>query len=84
MPKKLKKETVVLDGTKITFKKDSLHRQLGVPDDKTIGIGNLRKIKRASIGDTVRISSSTKKNKDFKVTPLMKKRAIFGLNLSGK
>jgi len=84
MPKKLQKETVVLDGEKITFKKDALHRQLGVPDDKTIGIGNLRKIKRANVGDTVRITTSSRKNKDFNVTALMKKRATFGLNLSGR
>ena len=67
----------------IKFKKNALHKQLYVPNNKTIGISNLRKIKNATIGQTVRITSSTRKNKDFKVTPLMHKRAVFGLNLSG-
>ena len=75
--------TAVLGGKKIKYKKGALHRQLRVPESKTIGVTNLRKIKRATVGSTVRIPSSTRKNKDFKVTPLMKRRAVFGLNISG-
>jgi hypothetical protein len=77
-------ETAILDGKKITFKKGSLHKQLKVPLDKTIGVGNLKKIRRAKIGEMVKINTSTKADKMFKVTPLMKKRAVLGLNLSGQ
>jgi hypothetical protein len=73
------KETIVLDGKKITFKKGALHRQLKVPEDEDIGTSNLRKIARSDVGASVVI-----KGKTFKVTPLMKKRAVFGLNISGK
>ncbi len=70
---------VVLDGKKIKFKEGALHRQLKVPEDQDIGITNLRKIKKAEVGTMVKI-----KGKTFKVTPLMKKRAVFGLNIMPK
>ncbi len=70
---------VVLDGKKIKFKEGALHRQLKVPEDQDIGITNLRKIKKAEVGAMVKI-----KGKTFKVTPLMKKRAVFGLNIMPK
>ncbi len=70
---------VVLDGKKIKFKEGALHRQLKVPEDQDIGITNLRKIKKAEVGAMVKI-----KGKTFKVTPLMKKRAVFGLNIAPK
>lgn len=75
--------TAVLGGKKIKYKKGALHRQLKVPEDKSIGITNLRKIKRAKVGSTVRIATSTRKNKEFKVTELLKRRAVFGINISG-
>jgi hypothetical protein len=77
-------ETVTLDGETIKFKKDSLHKMLAVPEDRNIGLGNMRKIAKAKIGDKVTISTSTRKNKVYKVTKLMKRRAQFGLNLQGK
>jgi len=70
---------VVLDGKKIKFREGALHRQLKVPEDQDIGITNLRKIKKAEVGTMVKI-----KGKTFKVTPLMKKRAVFGLNIMPK
>ncbi len=70
---------VVLDGKKIKFNEGALHRQLKVPEDQDIGITNLRKIKKAEVGAMVKI-----KGKTFKVTPLMKKRAVFGLNIMPK
>jgi len=73
------KETITLDGKKITFKKGALHRMLKVPEDEDIGIPNLRKIARSEVGSSVNI-----KGKTFKVTPLMKKRAVFGLNIAPK
>jgi len=75
--------TAKLGGKTIKFKKGALHRQLGVPENKTIGVSNMQKIKRAKIGSTVRIPTSTRKNKEFKVTKLLKERAVFGLNISG-
>jgi hypothetical protein len=57
---------------------------LAVPEDRNIGLGNMRKIAKAKIGDKVTISTSTRKNKVYKVTKLMKRRAQFGLNLQGK
>ena len=72
------KETIVLDGKKITFKKGALHKMLKVPLDEDIGVPNLRKIARSEVGSSVVI-----KGKTFKVSPLMKKRAVFGLNISG-
>ena len=72
------KETIVLDGKKITFKKGALHKQLKVPLDEDIGIPNLRKIARSEVGGEVMI-----KGKKFKVSNLMKKRAVFGLNIGG-
>jgi hypothetical protein len=74
----MKKETIVLNGKKITYKKGALHRQLKIPEDQNIGVANLRKISKSEIGNEVKI-----KGKTFKVTPLMKKRAVFGLNISG-
>jgi hypothetical protein len=76
-------ESIKLGGKTIKFKKGALHRQLRVPEDKPIGVTNLKKIKRAKVGSTVRIATSTRKNKEFKVTELMKRRAVFGLNISG-
>ena len=75
--------TAKLGGKTIKFKEGALHKQLKVPENKTIGVSNLKKIQRAKIGSTVRIPTSTRTNKDFKVTELMKKRAVFGLNISG-
>ena len=72
-------ETIILGGKKIKFKKGALHRQLKVPEDEDIGISNLRKISKSELGASVTI-----KGKTFKVTPLMKKRAVFGLNIAPK
>ena len=71
--------TVVLDGKKIRYNPGALHRQLKIPEDQDIGVSNLRKIKKAEIGSEVTI-----KGKKFKVTPLLKKRAVFGLNIMPK
>ena len=69
-------ETAEIDGEKIKYKKGALHRQLKIPEDENIGRANLMKIKKAEIGDNVSI-----KGKDFKVTALLKKRAVFALTL---
>jgi len=64
---------------KVRFRKGALHRQLGIPEDEDIGNTNLRKIKNAKVGASVKI-----KGKSHKVTALMKRRANLGLNLQGK
>ncbi len=71
--------TVVLDGKKIRYNPGALHRQLKIPEDENIGVSNLRKIKKAEVGAMVKI-----KGKTVKITPLMKKRAVFGLNIMPK
>jgi len=76
-------ESIKLGGKTIKFKKGALHRQLKVPESKSIGVTNLKKIKRAKVGSTVRIATSTRADKNFKVTELMKRRAVFGLNMIG-
>ena len=42
----VEKETVKLDGEKITFKKGALKRQLGVPDSYTFKKSELEKMKK--------------------------------------
>ena len=71
--------TVMLDGKKIRYNPGALHRQLKIPEDENIGVSNLRKIKKAEVGAMVKI-----KGKTVKITPLMKKRAVFGLNIMPK
>jgi len=52
-------------------KKGSLHRQLGIPQDKTIPVKTLRDIKNTTIG---------KKSHGKKVTTLLKRRVVLALN----
>ncbi len=63
-------------------KKGSLHRQLGVPMDKTITKSLLNKIKRTEIGKTVKNPTRTGKRR-IKVTRLMKKRSVLAHTLRG-
>lgn len=70
-----KDESVVLDGKKIKFKGGALHRQLGVPEDKTIPKGLMTALRKAKVGDVVQ---------GHKVTALMKKRVNFAFTLMGK
>ena len=53
------KETIVLDGKKITFKKGALHKMLKVPLDEDIGVPNLRKIARSEVGSSVVVKGKT-------------------------
>jgi len=61
---------------RIDMKEGALHRQLGIPADKKIPVRLLQKIKNAEIGDKVRWG-----NKTYKVTRLLKKRAVLALTL---
>ncbi len=73
------KQTVKLDGEKITFKQGALHKQLGIPMDKDVGRPLMKKISESEVGDMIMIPQTKKK---VKVNALMKKRAVFGLTLS--
>jgi len=53
-------------------RKGALHRQLGIPEGKKIPTMKLRKIEKAKLG--------TKVGK-VKVTKLLKRRAVFALNV---
>jgi hypothetical protein len=53
-------------------KKGALHRQLGYPSHDTIPLGVLRMIKDADVGTHIRGQP---------VTPLLKKRVNFALNV---
>jgi len=65
---------------KTGMKKGALSRQLGIPIHENIPITLLRKIKNANIGDT--ITNPTKKGrKKYKVTKLLKQRAVMAFNL---
>jgi len=56
-------------------KKGSLHRQLGVPQDKTIPKSFLTRVKNTQIGKTAKNPSKTGKRR-VKVTHLLKKRVV--------
>tara|TARA_E500000318_G_C3510433_1_gene192090 strand:+ start:549 stop:779 length:231 start_codon:yes stop_codon:yes gene_type:complete len=75
----VEKETVKLDGEKITFKKGALKRQLGVPDSYTFKKSELEKMKKVENG-----KSFTWKGKQRKMTPLLKRRVVFALTLMKK
>ena len=79
MAKRKKKELWIQDALS-GHAEGSLHRQLGVPKDKTIPKSLLAKIKRAEIGDTVRNPAKTGKRR-VKVTGLLKKRAVLAHTL---
>ena len=53
-------------------KKGTLHRQLGYPQTETLPLGLLKEIQKAKPGNHVR---------GYTVTPLLKKRVNFALNI---
>jgi len=65
---------------KIGLKHAALSRQLGIPISEDIPMKLLNAIRTAKIGDT--ISNPTKSGKrTFKVTRLLKKRAVLAITL---
>ena len=74
--KKNKMTSVKLDNKKVTFKKGAYKNMLGVD---TIPLTFMRKVEKAKIGDMVSL-----KNKQHKVTKLMKQRNNLALTLMGK
>jgi len=61
-------------------KKGALHKQLGIPANAKIPKTLLAKIKSAPIGKTVKNPTKVGKRK-FKVTGLLKKRAVLAYTL---
>jgi hypothetical protein len=68
---------------KAKVKKGALHRQLGVPENEDIPISYLLGIERTQIGKKVTLVNMdmNKPNKIVKVTPLLKHRVQFALNV---
>jgi hypothetical protein len=60
-------------------KKGALHRELGIPQEKKIPRNTLQRIKRQKVGTHIRSGGKSRT-----VTPLMKKRANFALNVRRK
>ena len=56
----------------------ALHRQLGYSMEEVIPITTLESIKRMPIGGVIHFTSG---RKSIKVTRLLKRRAVFALNL---
>lgn len=56
--------------------KGKLHQQLGISPSKEIPLGLLSKIKKAPVGSTVKYGQ-----KSYKVTGLLKKRAVLAYTL---
>lgn len=77
--KKMKTETVELDGTKIKIKEGGLHRSLKVPQDYTFKRSELNKLKKIQNGDSFEFHG-----KKIKMTPLVKRRIVLGMNLMKK
>jgi len=60
----------------IHMKKGALKKQLGYDEDETIPMNILNQIKKSNVGDTITI-----KDKEIKVTALLKKRATLAKTL---
>ena len=63
-----------------TGKKGSLSRQMGIPEKDNIPITLLEKIRIAKIGSKIKNPTKCGK-KEYKVTRLLKRRAVMALNL---
>ena len=74
-----KKETVELDGKKVTFNKGGLHKSLKVGEDYTFKRGELNKLKKVEVGDSFKF-----KGNDIKMSSKIKKQLTLGLNLMKK
>ena len=66
------KETAILDGKKVTFRKGGLKQQLGLPLDQDIPKVLFKKLDKLQVGE-----KTTYKKKEYKMTALMKKRINF-------
>jgi len=69
-------ETVTLDGEEVEFKEGTLRSQLKVPKDMKLTKAVLMRINKTDVGDSFDFNG-----RNFKMTPLMKKRVTLGINL---
>lgn len=73
------KETVKLDGKKVTFEEGTLRSQLRVPKDYKFKRSELVKMSKIPIGETFKFLG-----KERKMTKLLKERVVLGANLMKK
>jgi hypothetical protein len=73
------RETVEIDGERISFKKDALRKQLGLSEGEKFTKSELEKLKKIEVGDKF-----TFRGKSKSMTTLMKKRITFALTLMKK
>ena len=71
-----RKETVKLDGKKVTFQKGGLHRSLDVPEDYTFKKSELNKAKKVKVGEMLKF-----KGQEFQMTNKLKKQITLALTL---
>jgi len=74
--KSSKKETVKLDGKKVTFNKGGLHKSLKVGEDYKFKKGELRKANKTEVGEMFDFHG-----KKHKMTSKLKKQITLALNL---
>ena len=75
-PIKLEKETVKLDGKKVTFMKGGLHKSLKVPESYTFTIPTMRRLNKHEDGKSFKFQGNT-----LKMTPKIHKQLVLGMNL---
>lgn len=72
------REQIELGGKKIEIKKGALSKQLGIPIEKDIPKGLLRKLKKMKVG-----GETEYKGKKIKITRLLKQRVNLAMTLKG-
>ena len=78
-PKAAPEESVLLDDKVVKFKPGTFRRQLRLSPTEKLTPPILRRFAEAKVGSVVKAFG-----REYKVTPLMKKRGALGLTLSGK
>ena len=74
-----KKEKIVLEGKKITIKKDALRDRLGLKANEKFNKRELQSINKTEVGDMFKF-----RGKSFKMTELMKKRITLAITLMSR
>lgn len=72
-------ETIILEGEKIKFKEGALRKQMKLKKDEKLNKNKLNKIAKTETNKTFNMFG-----REYKATPLLKKRANFALVLMGK
>ncbi len=69
-------ETVTLDGEKVQFKKGAMRRQMQLKADERLSRAKLERIAKTEAGKSFKMFG-----RNYIATPLLKRRARFGLVL---